>query len=136
MRVTHCDQRNSVFLVEGGKPGHMWDTESTVLWLTLGHVTVASSRHFVTHVIMQLLLVHRVYEIEFLSIPDENLWPQWMGSNLRPNLHMKWKNKERLVSTRIRNEMDMFERPEKKCGIYRQYGHTRRGCSNAPASAD
>ncbi|MED6136714.1 hypothetical protein PIB30_058409 [Stylosanthes scabra] len=70
------------------------------------------------------------------SLLVKNLWPEWMGSSLRPNLHMKRKNKGGPVSARIRNEMNMFEYPEKRCEICRRYGHIRRGCPNAHAGSD
>ncbi|MED6191913.1 hypothetical protein PIB30_004990 [Stylosanthes scabra] len=71
---------------------------------------------------------------EALPIPNESMWPEWMGLRLRLSLQMKRKAKRRPVSTRIRNEMDMFEHPEKICGICKQYGHMRMGCRNAPTS--
>ncbi|KAL4396888.1 hypothetical protein AHAS_Ahas01G0136900 [Arachis hypogaea] len=49
---------------------------------------------------------------------------------LRPNLAIRRKAIGRPVSTRFGNDMDEVERHEKRCGLCRQVGHTRRGCPN------
>ncbi|MED6112969.1 hypothetical protein PIB30_066648 [Stylosanthes scabra] len=45
---------------------------------------------------------------------------------------MRRKKRGRPVSTRIRNDMDLVERAEKRYSLCRQEGHTERGCPNTP----
>ncbi|MED6167525.1 hypothetical protein PIB30_003497 [Stylosanthes scabra] len=104
MRVTHYDQRNSVFLVEDGKPGCMWEHRQyrrvpriSLLvapcncCLCIRRIRVGAS----VDPVFTVANLFKVYEMEFLPIPDENLRPEWMGSNLQLNPHMKRKNKGR-----------------------------------------
>ncbi|MED6109637.1 hypothetical protein PIB30_035526 [Stylosanthes scabra] len=58
-RVTHCDWRYLVFLVEDVGQDIFRDTMSILSCLTPGLVTVPSSRHFITYAAMRLLHVHR-----------------------------------------------------------------------------
>ncbi|RYR10764.1 hypothetical protein Ahy_B05g079243 [Arachis hypogaea] len=102
LRVTYCDRRASVFSVEEMEPVDGWSQTS-----------------------------YRVYEREFLPIPDEKMWPPWYGACLKPNSAMRRKTSGRPISTWIRNEMDAIERAEKRCGLCRGEGHTRRECPNA-----
>ncbi|RYR63067.1 hypothetical protein Ahy_A04g020857 [Arachis hypogaea] len=78
--------------------------------------------------------VFKVYEREFLSIPDEKMWPPCYGARLKPNSAFRRKASGGPVSTQIWNEMDAIERVEKKCGLCHGEGHNRRGCSNASHS--
>ncbi|RYQ92166.1 hypothetical protein Ahy_B09g098336 [Arachis hypogaea] len=66
------------------------------------------------------------------AIPDEKMWPPWYGARLKSNSAMRGKASGRPVSTWI--QMDAIERAEKRCGLCRREGHTRRGCPNAPYS--
>ncbi|RYQ84595.1 hypothetical protein Ahy_B10g104026 [Arachis hypogaea] len=74
----------------------------------------------------------KVYEADFPSILDKKLWPEWYGTRVYLNPNMRKKATGRPVSTRFCNEMDDGGRQEKKCGLCRQTGHTRRGCPNQP----
>ncbi|RYQ98614.1 hypothetical protein Ahy_B07g086374 [Arachis hypogaea] len=76
--------------------------------------------------------IFKVYEIEFPLISDESLWSEWYGTILCPNLVMRRKATGMPISTRFQNDKDEVERHEKRCGLYRQVGHTRRGCPNQP----
>ncbi|MED6137163.1 hypothetical protein PIB30_062490 [Stylosanthes scabra] len=59
--------------------------------------------------------------MEFPPILDEQYWPPWHGSPMRPNPSMRRKKRGRPVSTRIRNGMNIVERAEpKKCGLCRE----------------
>ncbi|RYR33067.1 hypothetical protein Ahy_A10g047618 [Arachis hypogaea] len=78
--------------------------------------------------------VFKVYEREFSPIPDENMWPPWYCASLKPNSAMRRKASGRPVSPWIRNEIDAIECAEKRCGLCRGEGYTRRGSSNAPHS--
>ncbi|QHO39885.1 uncharacterized protein DS421_4g132990 [Arachis hypogaea] len=93
-------------------------------------VTVAFSNIFISHSVMRLPLVplqyvpmymqkavFKLYEMEFLSISDEALWPEWYVTRLRPNPLMRKKATGRLMSTRFRNDMDKGERQEKRCSL-------------------
>ncbi|RYR57089.1 hypothetical protein Ahy_A05g022823 [Arachis hypogaea] len=74
----------------------------------------------------------KVYEVEFPPIQNEKLWPEWYETRLRPNLAMHKKATERPVFTRFHNEIDEIERIEKRCGLCKQTGHTRKRCPNKP----
>ncbi|RYQ85347.1 hypothetical protein Ahy_B10g104891 [Arachis hypogaea] len=62
----------------------------------------------------------------------EKLWLEWYGTCLRPNPAIHKKVTGRPVSTRFHNEIDEVERAEKRCGLCKQTGHTRKGCPNKP----
>ncbi|RYQ96385.1 hypothetical protein Ahy_B08g092128 [Arachis hypogaea] len=76
--------------------------------------------------------VFKVYEMEFSPILDESMWAEWHVTRLRPNPVMRRKATGRPVSTRFWNNMDETEQHEKRCGLCRQVGHSRRGCPNQP----
>ncbi|RYR53480.1 hypothetical protein Ahy_A06g028627 [Arachis hypogaea] len=76
------------------------------------------------------LVVFKVFEAEFLPILDKKLWPEWYGTRLCPNPAMRRKSTGKPVSTRFCNEMDEGEHQEKRCGLYKQTGYTRKGYPN------
>ncbi|XP_016200232.1 uncharacterized protein LOC107641249 [Arachis ipaensis] len=79
--------------------------------------------------------VFRAYEVEFQPMPDEEMWPPYEGPRVRSNPLLRRTLEGRLVSTRIRNEMDEVEPgPGKRCGLCRQPGHTRRHCPHASST--
>ncbi|RYR57199.1 hypothetical protein Ahy_A05g022937 [Arachis hypogaea] len=82
------------------------------------------------HLMYRQEAVFKVHEVQFLRILDEKLWPEWFGIRLRPNPSMCRKATGRPVFPRFHNEMDEGERQEKRCGLCRQTGHTRRVCPN------
>ncbi|RYR67660.1 hypothetical protein Ahy_A03g014037 [Arachis hypogaea] len=120
MRVTHCDRRASVFVMGELEPFGGWLQVSFRVWLTAD--TVEWGPYI--HPVYRQEVVFKVYEVKFSPIPDENMWPEWYETQLRPNPAMRRKATGKLVSTRFRNEMDGGERQEKRCGLYRQIGHT------------
>ncbi|RYR19159.1 uncharacterized protein LOC107633532 [Arachis ipaensis] len=150
MRVTHYDRRASVFSMEELELVDGWSQTSYRVRLTertcdcgllqslhyLCHHALAACAaesiewgHFVDPV-YTMASVFRVYEREFLPIPNEKMWPPLYGARLKPNLAMKRKASGRPVSTQIRNEMDAIDCAEKRCGLCHGEGHTRRGCPN------
>ncbi|RYR74278.1 hypothetical protein Ahy_A02g008934 [Arachis hypogaea] len=58
----------------------------------------------------------KVYEVEFLLIPYEKLWPEWYVTCFCPNPAIR-KKARRPVFTRSRNEMDEVEHQEKRMDI-------------------
>ncbi|XP_016195020.1 uncharacterized protein LOC107635991 [Arachis ipaensis] len=67
---------------------------------------------------------------EFRPIGHEDDWPSYEGSRIQCNPRMMRVKRDRPVSSRIRNNMDDVEHnDEKRCGLYRQNGHTRRTCT-------
>ncbi|MED6157315.1 hypothetical protein PIB30_022137 [Stylosanthes scabra] len=93
---------------------------SSELCSTPNLITMESSRHFIICVvsacastglewgayvgpIYSVTNLFKVYEMKSPPIPNENMWPRWLGSKLRPNSTMKRKAKRIHVSTRIRN---------------------------------
>ena len=70
------------------------------------------------------------YSHEFRVPKDKSLWREVAGPKLYPNPEML-RDKGRLMSTRIRNEMDWREsQPKPKCGVCHEEGHNRRRCPN------
>ena len=59
---------------------------------------------------------------------DKSLWREVVGPKLYPDPEML-RDKGRLMSTRIRNEMNWREsQPKPKCGVCHEEGHNRRRC--------
>ena len=80
--------------------------------------------------------VFSIYKIEFAPIANQDYWHEYYGVPLRPNPEYRRATEGRLISTRIRNNMDEVEpRPPKRCGLCRQEGHTRRRCPTLHASS-
>ncbi|RYR51925.1 hypothetical protein Ahy_A06g026869 [Arachis hypogaea] len=99
------------------------------------HVLAACSqgridwRGFV-HPVYRMKLVFNIYRSEFRSIGHEDDWPFYDGLCIRPNPRMIRVKKGRPVSSRIRKKMDDVEHTrEKKCGLCRHTGHTRKTCT-------
>ncbi|XP_016192748.1 uncharacterized protein LOC107633656 [Arachis ipaensis] len=152
MRVTHCDRRASVFVVEELDLFEGWGEGSFRVWLSDGtcDCSLFQSLHYpcchalvvcattsiewaqYVHSVYKQEAVFKVYEMEFFPIPDESMWAEWHGTRLCPNPVMRRKATGSPVSTRFRNDMDETEQHEKLCDLCRQYGHTRRGCPNQP----
>ncbi|RYQ92571.1 hypothetical protein Ahy_B09g098796 [Arachis hypogaea] len=152
MRVTHCDRRAFVFIVEELESFEGWEHDSFRVRLSEGTCDCGlfqslyyPCRHTLSgcaaasiewapyvHPVYRQEAVFKVYEMGFPPIPDESLWAEWHGTMLRPNLAMRRKATGRPVSTRFRNDMDDVERQEKRCALCRQVGHTRRGCPKQP----
>ncbi|XP_029148729.1 uncharacterized protein [Arachis hypogaea] len=151
MRITHCDHRASVFSVEEMELVDGWSqtsyrvrlTERTCdcnlfqsLYYSCRHALAACAAasiewgHFVDPM-YTMASIFKIYEREFLLIPDEKVWPPWYGARMKPNSVMRRKASGRPVSTWIWNEMDAIERAEKRCGLCREEGHTKHGCPNA-----
>ncbi|RYR02537.1 hypothetical protein Ahy_B06g081335 [Arachis hypogaea] len=140
MRVTHYDRRASVFVVEELESFESWSQAGTCdcglfqslyypCRYALARCAVASIEWTpYVHPFYGQETVFKVYEIEFLLIPDESLWPEW--ALLRPNPLMCRKATGRPISIRFKNDMDEVERQEKRCGLFKQVGHTRKGCPN------
>ncbi|RYR47581.1 hypothetical protein Ahy_A07g033514 [Arachis hypogaea] len=106
LRVTHCDRRASMFVVEELEPFEgLVSRQEDVL---------------------------KVYEVEFPPIPNEKLWPEWYGARLHPNPARHKKAIGAPVSMRFCNGMDERERQEKRYGLCRQSRHTWRGYPNQP----
>nr|XP_029146932.1 uncharacterized protein LOC114924923 [Arachis hypogaea] len=152
MRVTQCDRRASVFVVEELEPFEGWGQGSFRVWLSKGTCDCGlfQSLHYLcwhalagcaaasvewapyVHPVYRQEAVFKVYEMEFPPIPDELMWSEWHGTMMCPNPAMQRNATGRPVSTRFRNDMDDVERQEKRCYLCRQVGHTRRGCPNQP----
>ncbi|RYR52177.1 hypothetical protein Ahy_A06g027096 [Arachis hypogaea] len=92
MRVTHCDRRASVFVVEELEPFEGWGAVPSVF----GYRRAREA-------------VFKVYEMGFSPIPDESMWAEWHGMRLCPNPVMRRKATRRPVSTRFWNHMDETE---------------------------
>ncbi|RYR65206.1 hypothetical protein Ahy_A03g011168 isoform A [Arachis hypogaea] len=154
LRVTHCDRRASVFSLEETETVDGWSQTSYRVRMTehtcdcglfqslhypCRHALAACAAaniewgYFVDPM-YTMTSVFKVYERKFSPIPDEKMWHPWYGARLKPNSAMRKKASGRSVSTRIRNEMDAIERAEKRCGLCRREGHTRRRCPNASHS--
>ncbi|XP_016192499.1 uncharacterized protein LOC107633378 [Arachis ipaensis] len=115
MCVTNCDRRASMFLVEELEPFEGWGR-----FLLCSAIGGHTGRCF------------QAVQDGVFPIQNESMWAKWHGTRLCPNPVMRRKATGRPVSTRFRNDMDETERHEKRCGLCRQYGHTRRGCPNQP----
>ena len=70
------------------------------------------------------------YSHEFCVPKDKSLWREATGLKLYPDPEML-RDKGRLMSTRIRNEMDWREsQPKPKCGVCHEECHNHRRCLN------
>ena len=70
------------------------------------------------------------YSHEFCVPKDKSLWWEATGLKLYPDPEML-RDKGRLMSTRIRNEMDWREsQPKPKCGVCHEECHNHRRCPN------
>ncbi|XP_057740073.1 uncharacterized protein LOC130957220 [Arachis stenosperma] len=119
MRVTHCDRRASS-LHHPCRYALAACAATSIEWVPYVHPVYIQEAIF------------KVYEMEFPPIPDGSMWKEWHGTRLCPNPTMRQQAYGRPVSTRFRNDIDEIERHEKRYGLCRQYGHTRRGCPNQP----
>ncbi|RYR15942.1 hypothetical protein Ahy_B04g072910 [Arachis hypogaea] len=147
MRVTHCDRRASVFSMEEVGPMEGWCQTSYRVCLNARicdcglfqylhypcrHALAACATASIewgnlVDPVYKMASVFKVYEMEFLPIPDEKMWPTGYGARLKPNPIMQQKAMGRPVSTQLQNEMDVVERTEKRCGLCRREGRTRQG---------
>ncbi|RYR59115.1 hypothetical protein Ahy_A05g024956 isoform B [Arachis hypogaea] len=117
MRVTHCDRR-ALSLHYPCHHALAGCAAASIEWVPY------------VHPVYKHKAIFKVYEMEFSPIPEESMWVVWHGTRLCPNLAMHRKATRRPVSTRFWNDMDETEQHKKRCGLCRQYGHTRRGCPN------
>ncbi|XP_072066721.1 uncharacterized protein [Arachis hypogaea] len=129
MRVTHCDRRASVFVVDELEPFKGWGHDSFRVRLSEGTCDCGlfQSLHYpcrhalagctttsiewapYVHPVYRQEAMFKVYEVKFPPIPDESLWLEWHGTMMRPNPAMRGKATGRPVSTRFRNDMDDVE---------------------------
>ncbi|KAH1063369.1 hypothetical protein J1N35_028356 [Gossypium stocksii] len=76
--------------------------------------------------------MYNVWKFEFPHVPDESMWQPILGapSELVTNISLCRKPKGRLTSTRIHDNMDIWERTgqPKLSNYYRNSGHTRPTC--------
>ncbi|MED6181666.1 hypothetical protein PIB30_021452 [Stylosanthes scabra] len=105
MRVTSCDRRSAVFVVEEVVP-------------------IMGSHQAAYRVRLRQRLC---------DCGRFNSFIVRVGTS-PPRVHQL--TPRRPISTRIRNDMDLIERPEKRCGLCRQFGHTRCDCPNAAHPED
>ncbi|XP_058750849.1 uncharacterized protein LOC131623868 [Vicia villosa] len=71
-----------------------------------------------------------VYITSFPFIPYDEYWPSFDGDQNFHNPIMHRNNKGRPVSSRIRTEMDRYDKLERKCVLCRLPGHNRTNCPN------
>ncbi|XP_016195331.1 uncharacterized protein LOC107636326 [Arachis ipaensis] len=102
------------------------------LYIPRRHVLAACSharldwRRFV-HPVYRIESVFNIYILEFRPIGHVDDWPSYDGPRIRPNPRTMRVKRGRPVSSRIRKNMDDVEHNgEKRCGLCRQSGHTRR----------
>ncbi|RYR72723.1 hypothetical protein Ahy_A02g006937 [Arachis hypogaea] len=143
MRVTHCDRQQCLLwrslspLRDEGRSFRVRLLEGTCdcclfqsLHYPCRHALAGYAAASIEWVPYEA--VFKVYKMESSSITDESMWAEWHRTRLCPNPVMRRKATERPVSTRFRNDIDETERHEKRCGLCRKYGHTRRECPNHP----
>ncbi|RYR20337.1 hypothetical protein Ahy_B03g065444 [Arachis hypogaea] len=94
MRVTHCDRRASIFVIEELKPFEGWFQGSFRVRLTarMCDCGLFQSLNFPCH-----------HALAACAIANEALWPEWYGTWLHPNPLMRKKATGRPVSIRFRN---------------------------------
>ncbi|XP_015938062.1 uncharacterized protein LOC107463722 [Arachis duranensis] len=81
------------------------------------------------HEVYTMSKVFSVYRMRFLPHILEGLWPLYAGPTIVPDPNMRRARERRPRSTRFRNTMDEADTSwSKRCGLYRQTGHTRRTC--------
>ncbi|RYR28595.1 hypothetical protein Ahy_B01g052736 [Arachis hypogaea] len=86
MRVTHCDRWASVFSVEEVEPMEGWcQTSYRSLHYPCRHVFTAYAAAIIewgnfVDPVYKMASVFKIYEIDFLLIPDEKMWPTWYGA--------------------------------------------------------
>lgn len=69
--------------------------------------------------------------MDFVQIEGEDNWPTYNGLKIIPNPELRRQEKGRLMTSRIRLDMDITdETMQKRCGICRQVGHFRNSCPN------
>ncbi|RYR53497.1 hypothetical protein Ahy_A06g028643 [Arachis hypogaea] len=96
MRITYCDRRASLILVEELEPlegsiecGHMclWSRQLQFLCRHALATCVAASVDWgsYVHPLYMQEAVFKVYEVELSLIPDEMLWPEWYGTRFCSN---------------------------------------------------
>ncbi|XP_058774340.1 uncharacterized protein LOC131648590 [Vicia villosa] len=93
----------------------------------------ASIHHdYTVHIadVFKVVNVFKVYEESFIGVGTEADWPRYEGDTLCHNDAMRRRKKGRPNSTRIRTEMDDYEKEKRRCGICREFGHYRKTCPN------
>ncbi|RYR02951.1 hypothetical protein Ahy_B06g081778 [Arachis hypogaea] len=147
MRVTHCDRRASVFVVEELELLEDWLQHSFRVQLAVGtcecglfqtlhypcrHVLAgcaAASIKWAPYVHPEAVQgVRNGVSSDTGRVPMAGV----VWTRLRLNPLMRRKAIGRPVFTRFQNDIDEVERQEKQCGLCRQAGHTRRACPNQP----
>ncbi|MED6131000.1 hypothetical protein PIB30_005954 [Stylosanthes scabra] len=96
MQVTHCDRQAEVFTVD-----ELEETEGYGVVRFRVNLRVGQN----VDPMYSAESVFNVYRVEFPPIPDEQFWPKWHGTTVRPNPSMQRQKRGRPVSTRIRNGM-------------------------------
>ncbi|XP_058784552.1 uncharacterized protein LOC131659363 [Vicia villosa] len=71
-----------------------------------------------------------VYSTSFPVLPLDEYWPSFEGDQICHNPLMRRNKKGRPVSSRIRTEMDKYDKLERKCALCRLPGHNRTNCPN------
>lgn len=78
----------------------------------------------------------QVYSVAFPVVAKEDYWPEYDGEVVWHNDTMRRNKKGRPNSTRIRTEMDVQDKMERKCSICRQVGHNKKKCpTRGPSSS-
>ncbi|XP_058742223.1 uncharacterized protein LOC131614679 [Vicia villosa] len=75
-----------------------------------------------------------VYSTSFPVLPLDDYWPSFEGDQICHNPLMRRNKKGRPVSSRIRTEMDKYDKLERKCALCRLPGHNRTNCPNVGTS--
>ncbi|XP_016192082.1 uncharacterized protein LOC107632954 [Arachis ipaensis] len=138
MCVTHCDRRDSVFVVEELNPFESWSQGLFRVRLSAGTCDCGlfQSLHFLYRhalaacattniewgiyihpVYMQDAAAFKVYEVEFSPNTRREAMVRGVQNTVASNPAMRRKVTGRPVSTRFRNKMDEAECQEKQCFI-------------------
>ncbi|CAJ2632602.1 unnamed protein product [Trifolium pratense] len=150
--VNQFDRQNYTFIVEEtedpheGRPMDIFKVELKekmcdcgkfqALHLPCSHVIAACSHANLSYEpfiddVYKAATVFAVYDRPFPAVRNQGLWPDYLGDVVCPRLDMKRTKRGRPKNSRIRTEMDEFEKRENRCGLCRVSGHKCHECPNA-----
>ena len=89
--------------------------------------TYNNNNNNLLHIYIYIALCTTTFQV----VPGERFWPEYHGVRVTSNPEMKRIQKGRPKSTRIRTEMDYFDKIPNACGLCRVPGHKRNACPNA-----